>query len=400
MIEPHRIAAHFFNRPLLLTPTSARTIGSFILSRFDARKGGGGDDRPIEEVQGFRPQTKEDGSVVFHSPRSSRFVGEYRSGPDGRPTPYRVTQDGTAIISIIGELVNRGAWIGASSGLVSYEGIRHQLLTAARDPNVSTVLLDLETPGGEAVGAFEVASVVRQVREQKPVLAVVNGMAASAGYAIASGATRIVSIPSGLSGSIGVVMMHLDLSAYLETEGVKPTLIFAGKHKVDGNAFEPLPESVRSAFQADIDQFYGMFVETVAAGRKGLAEQAIRNTEANVYLGADAVRVGLVDEVGTLEDVVADLAKSASGSATAGSSPPAALATAPAPASPKAESGLIVAARRQAQAAEATASAWAEPGARASGTSPAASVSARPSPLVIAVRRQAEAQRQTEAGNA
>ncbi len=320
MIEPHRIAGQFFNRPLLLTPQAAKTISSFLLSRFDARRGTSGESDAGISSQAFAPTIAQDGKTAeFHSPRTSRFYGEYRVDPDGRPTPYRVTSDGTAIIPIIGELVNRGAWIGASSGLVSYEGIKFSMLKAGQDPQVSAILLDIESPGGEAVGAFETSAVIRKVAAEKPVLAFVNGMAASAGYAIASGANRIITIPSGITGSIGVVMMHLDVSEYLALEGVKPTLIFAGSHKVDGNPYEPLPEDVRARFQAEIDTFYGLFVQSVAQGRgRALTAQQARQTEARVFMGDDAVRLGLADEVGSFDEVMAELAAPRSRSATLG----------------------------------------------------------------------------------
>lgn len=319
MIEPHRIAGQFFNRPLLLAPDAARTIGAFLLSRFDARRGGGGENESGQSVQAFRATGNADGSVEIHSPRASRFVGEYRTGPDGRPTSYRVTQDGTAIITIVGELVNRGAWVGASSGVVSYEGVKHQVGAAAKDPQVTAILLDIESPGGEAVGAFEVADVVRKARDVKPVIAVVNGLAASAAYAIASGSTRIITPPTGIAGSIGVVMMHLDMSEYLATEGLRPTLVFAGDHKVDGNPFEPLPEDVRADFQREIDAFYGLFVQTVAAGRgRRMPEKAVRDTQARTYMGAEAVSVGLADAVMSFEEVVSALADPAKRTAVTG----------------------------------------------------------------------------------
>lgn len=311
MIEPHRIAEQFYNRPLLLTETTAQTISSFLLSRFDVRRGGGmSTERSVETVQAF-PSTAgaAPGSVEIHSPRASRFVGEWSAGPDGRPAPYRTTADGTAIITIIGELVNRGAWIGASSGLVSFEGIKHQVSMAAKDPRVSAILLDIESPGGQATGAFETAALIRQVREIKPVIAVVNGMAASGGYAIAAAATRIVTIESGMCGHIGVVMLHLDFSSYLAKEGVVPTFIFAGDHKVDGNSFEPLRDSVRQDLQTEVDAFYGLFLSSVAAGRGDrLTVEKARATQARVYRGEDAVRAGVADMVGSFEDVVSALA--------------------------------------------------------------------------------------------
>lgn len=353
-IEPHRIAGQFFNAPLLLTEQAGRTISSFLLSRFEARRGDASDSDSGKSFQAFQATPGADGSVEIHGARASRFVGDYRTGPDGRPTPYRVTADGTAVISIIGELVNRGAWIGASSGLVSYEGISHQITSAARDPQVRAVVLDLETPGGQATGTFELAALVRKVRASMPVVAVVNGMAASAGYAIASGATRIISLPTGLSGSIGVVMLHLDISEFLAGVGVKPTLIFAGAQKVDGNPYAPLPDDARVRFKAEVDQLYGLFVQTVAAGRRGLTDKAIRATEGRVFMGAEAARLGLVDSLGTLEDVVTALGSPRSRSSLVGGSTMIAGAALPAPSAEAAvpvKSPLVIAAETVARGA-------------------------------------------------
>lgn len=306
----HRICGQFYNRPLWLLPSTAETISSFLLSRVERAAGGGrgGETDKGQTSQWFPGTQKADGSIETHSPRASRFYGDYpRDAETGRPLPYRRTDEGTAIITIVGELVNRGGYVGASSGVVSYEGIKFQVLQASADARTKNIILDIESPGGEAVGAFEVAELIRQVAAIKPVIAVVNGLAASAGYAIASGASRIVTMPTGLVGSIGVVMMHLDWSQYLEDAGVKPTFIFAGAHKVDGNMYEPLPESVRARLQADVMSFYDQFVETVAAGRTNMTVKQIRGTEALVYKGQAAVDIGLADEVGTFEEVLAEL---------------------------------------------------------------------------------------------
>jgi signal peptide peptidase SppA len=311
----HRVAGQFYNRPLWLLPSAAETISAFLLSRIQggplAGRGGSGDSDEGGSTQAFHPTPHPDGSAEFHKPRASRFYGEYPVDEDarGRPKPYRRTAEGTAIITVVGELVNRGAYVGASSGVVSYEGIKFQLLQAAADERTKNILLDIESPGGEAVGAFEVAAIVRQVRAEKPVVAVVNGLAASAGYALASGASRIVTMPTGISGSIGVVMLHLDFSKFLATAGVKPTFIFAGANKVDANQYEPLPDDVRERLQTEIDSFYEQFVETVAAGRKSLKPPMIKDTEARVFKGQDALDVGLADEVGTFEEVLADLSR-------------------------------------------------------------------------------------------
>jgi signal peptide peptidase SppA len=241
-------------------------------------------------------------------------VGSTPLDASGRPMPFRRTSEGVAIITIVGELVNRGAWIGASSGLVSYEGISHQLSCAAADPQSRSVLLDIESPGGEAVGAFECAAMVRKAAAIKPVIAVVNGMACSAGYSIASGATRIITTPTGLSGSIGVVMMHMDYSKMLAGAGVEPTFIFAGDHKVDGNPYEPLPDDIRAAFQSEIDAFYGLFLQTVAAGRGArMTQQQARATQARVFMGEAAVWAGLADAIMTFDEAVTFAGRAASG---------------------------------------------------------------------------------------
>ena len=231
--------------------------------------------------------------------------------------PYNV-KNGVAIITITGSLVNRGAWIGANSGLTSYEGVKHQLKTALNDREVNSVILDLSSPGGEATGAFETAAAVRDLAKTKRTIAVVNGMAASAAYAIASGATEIVTTETGVAGSIGVVLLHADYSGNLAEAGVKPTLIFAGAHKVDGNPFEPLSDTVRADLQAEVNAFYESFLATVEAGRGArTSREAARATEARTFIGAAAVAAGLADRVGTFESVLADLTKSARSSGRA-----------------------------------------------------------------------------------
>ena len=173
-----------------------------------------------------------------NAPEANRFTGSSRRA-DGTTSMMR-TADGVAIIPVLDTLVNRGAWLDSRSGLTSYEGIAAQLRAAGSDPEVRSVLLDISSPGGEAAGMAGLADLIRSVRQTKPVTAFVNDMAASAAYGIASAANEIVISPTSILGSIGVVMLHADRSGELAAQGVKPTLIFAGSHKVDGNPFEPL----------------------------------------------------------------------------------------------------------------------------------------------------------------
>lgn len=286
---PH-IAAQVLNTPLLIHAGKLAVIASFLDGRIGI-----------------------DASELRDMPEASRFVGTAQD-PDRRGgLPFMRTEDGVAIITVTGSLVNRGAWIGSYSGMTSYEGLNHQVSTAANDPRIRAILLDLESPGGQAVGAFEAADVVRAAAAKKPVTAVVNGMAASAAYAIASAATRIVTTPTGISGSIGVVVLHADHSEALAKAGIKPTLIFSGAKKVDGNPYETLTKGARADIQAESDRFYELFVQGVAKGRKNLTDKAIRATEAQIFIGKDAVSAGLADAVGTFESALAELARGAPG---------------------------------------------------------------------------------------
>lgn len=280
-----RIAEKVVNRPLMVEPGKLAIIASILDGRI------GIDASELKEL----------------APESSRFVGTREKDADGKKKAYR-TQDGVAIIEISGSLVNRYSFLDALSGMTSYEEIKHLVGMAASDPDVSGILLDIDSPGGEAIGAFEAADAVRAAAAQKPVTAVVNGMAASAAYAIASAATRIVSTASGISGSIGVVLLHTDYSNKLHQAGVKPTLIHAGARKVDGNPYQPLTDDVRGELKAEVERFYDLFVESVAAGRPITAE-AIRATEARTFLGVDAVKNGLADSVGSFETALSDLTR-------------------------------------------------------------------------------------------
>jgi signal peptide peptidase SppA len=217
--------------------------------------------------------------------------------------------DGVAVIPIVGSLVNRSGGFDAVSGLCSYEHIRRSLNAAANDEDVSTIALDIDSAGGEAVGAFEIADHVRAVAKLKPVITSVTGLCCSAAYAIGSASSRITVSQSSIVGSIGVVMLHLDRSRRLDQEGLVPTMIFAGKHKVDGNPLQPLSEEVREDLQIEIDHFYKLFVDTVSIGRPRLTPDHIRATEARTYIGGIADTVGLADAVGTLADVVSELSE-------------------------------------------------------------------------------------------
>ena len=214
------------------------------------------------------------------------------------PREYQVTPARTAVIPIVGELVHRGGGMDAMSGVTSYEALQDMIVDALSDPGVSGLMLDMDTPGGEAGGVLDFAEWLAAQRGPKPIVAFVNSMAGSAGYAIASAADTILLSPDSMVGSIGVVTYHLDLSRALANEGVVVTHIYAGDRKIDGNPTEPLSDPAMAEIQGLIDTMYGRFCSVVAANR-GLTQQAVRDTQAAIYQGQDAIAAGLADDIAT-----------------------------------------------------------------------------------------------------
>ena len=281
-----RIAARAFNTPLLLEPSKAMAFLSGLGPRILGRR--------VEMVDAAEVLDATTAPPARASILAGNLAQRLQQHGD---TPYPVV-DGIAVIEIAGVLIHRGGWIGQSSGQTSYEGITAQIEAAASDPAVRGLALEIDSFGGEVAGVFDLADRIRAIRGAKPVWAFVAEHAFSAGYALASQADRILLPRTGALGSIGVVVLHADMSGQLDQDGVRVTLVHSGCHKVDGNPYEPLPEAVRDDIQREIDVLRFLFTETVAAGRAGrLSQDAALATEAATYRGTDAVAAGLADEV-------------------------------------------------------------------------------------------------------
>lgn len=214
--------------------------------------------------------------------------------------PAATAPDGIAVIPIHGSLVKRSLGMEAASGLTSYGEIAAMLDTALADPQVSGILLDIDSPGGEASGSFELARRVREAATVKPVWAVANDAAYSAAYAIAASAQRLYVTETGGVGSIGVIALHVDQSVKDAKDGYRFTAITAGAHKNDYSPHEPLSDSAKTELQSEVDRLYAIFTEHVAAMR-GLDLDAVRATEAGLFFGSNAVAQGLADGLQSLE---------------------------------------------------------------------------------------------------
>lgn len=220
---------------------------------------------------------------------------------------YRVV-DGIAVLDVFGILAHRATLQADSSYVEGYETIAKRIDAALADREVAAIVLNIDSPGGEVSGAFQLAGQILNARAIKPIHAVAGDLAASAGYLIASAAQSVSVSPSGQVGSIGVVTCHVDMSRALDKAGYTVTPIYAGAHKVDGIPYAPLPDDVATRMQADIDHYYAMFVDAVAAARPNLTSRAIRATEAALYIGGKAVAAGLADRVETPDQLLSRLA--------------------------------------------------------------------------------------------
>lgn len=268
------VAALAFDTPVMIEPFKGRMIAQFLASRML-------------------------GTALIPQAR----VGEVE------PTRREAMQikDGIAIIDVGGILVTRAGQMDADSHpLLSYETLTSQLDTAAADPAIRGILLRIDSPGGEVGGVFDLAARIRQI--EKPVWGIAASCAASAAYLIGSATRRFFVSQDAMTGSIGVVFNRFDITKALETAGVQVIQIAAGARKLDGSEFQPWKpgSEEEKALVAHVTSYYDLFVKSVA-GYRGLSEEAVRATQAGVFVGQGSVAVRLADEVGTIRGTLEKL---------------------------------------------------------------------------------------------
>ncbi len=211
-----------------------------------------------------------------------------------------------AVIPIYGLIMHRQMYdmSGGSAG-TSCASISMALQSAIADPNVGSIVLDIDSPGGDVDGVDELATQIFQARKKKPITAVSNCMCASAAYYLASQCSEIVVSPSSLTGSIGVYTMHEDASGMYDQMGIKLELIAYGENKAEGNNLGPLTDTARAHLYEMVENFGVAFEKAVARGR-GITQSDVHKKfgQGRVFDAKTAVKLGLADRVGTLDDVL------------------------------------------------------------------------------------------------
>ena len=289
MSLPH-IASRALNAPLLIHPQKAAAIAIGLGARVTG-----------SEIE-FAGPVDSVAHVAFGNGRPSMGILGDRLGRafDRRAQkPYDMVGS-VAVIPVEGTLVHKGAWVESDSGETSYQGLQTQVARAIADPGVKGVVFEVDSFGGEVAGAFETAGMIHALSQAKPTIAILTDHAYSAGYLMASAARQIVIPETGGAGSIGVITMHVDMSAALEQRGMKVTILAAGEHKADGNPYEPLPDDVAAKIRERLQAARQLFADTVGKFRgKRFSSAAAMATEARDYVGAEAVKAGLVDAMGS-----------------------------------------------------------------------------------------------------
>lgn len=217
--------------------------------------------------------------------------------------------NGVAIVSLHGIIAKRFNLFQEISGGASTQIFSDQIKIAAFDDDVKAILLDIDSSGGTVDGSFEAAQIVFEAREHKPVVSFVDGTGASAGYLIAAAAEKVfISGPATITGSIDVVITHIDKSNLEKNIGVKTTEITHGKFKRIATQYEPLSKEAKEHLQNQVDFMYTVFVEKVALFR-GVSVETVLNDMADgrLFIGQQAIDANLVDGFSTLDALVEQL---------------------------------------------------------------------------------------------
>ena len=232
-----------------------------------------------------------------------------RGAPLPGPTPggYEI-RDGVAIIPVRGAISQRMSLMQEVSGGTSSDLLTRDIKAAASDSKARAILLDVDSPGGTVAGTEGAASALFQARQAKPTAALSSGMIASAAYWIASAASQIyVGSQVDRLGSIGVVATHRNIAEMEKAAGIQTTEITAGKYKRIASQYGPLTESGRKSIQDEVDAIYKIFVDTVADYRDITTEQALAMADGKVFIGQQAIDIGLADGFSSLDALISRL---------------------------------------------------------------------------------------------
>lgn len=215
---------------------------------------------------------------------------------------YSVTSDGVAVIDFVGAMTKYGSSLSSFPGTL---GMRRRIRQAVADDEVKAIVLRIDSPGGSTAGTSDLAETVAAANAKKPVTAFIEDLGASAAYWVASQAGRVVANAGALVGSIGTYAVIYDYSQMYAKEGIKAYVVRAGKFKGTGITGTEVSAEQLAEFQRTVDRINSLFTSSVGKGRSLNAEQMQELADGRVHIAADALALGLIDAVGTLDETVA-----------------------------------------------------------------------------------------------
>lgn len=248
------------------------------------------------------------GEISIDPNRFKAWFDDDDDSDSGDDASYSV-QDGVAIIPIDGVIGKKMNLFMSLCGGTSTQLLQRDVMQAVNDPSVHSIILAIDSPGGDVDGTQAAANTLRQAASQKPMVALADGLMASAAYWLGSAASQIYMTEDTTTvGSIGVVATHVDYSKAYEDEGVKVTEITAGKYKRIASQYAPLSPEGRQTIQDQVDHIYSVFVDAVAANR-GVSTDVVldKMADGRVFLGQQAIDAGLVDGKATMDSLIAKL---------------------------------------------------------------------------------------------
>lgn len=246
----------------------------------------------------WKKHRKEDGALADFG-ALQRFLGLL---PPERPSGPHV-----ALVYAVGNVIDGkgNGTVGARQEIAS-RTLVSTLRALARDEDVKAVVLRVSSPGGSALASEQIWHAVAEVKKSKPVVVSMGGVAASGGYYISTGATKIFANANTLTGSIGVVGGKIVVGPALETIGIKSYEVHRGERALMGSPMRPWTEPEREMVRGMMEGVYEAFLAHVAEGR-GMSRDAVHEiAQGRVWTGVDAKGKGLVDEIGGLEAALAE----------------------------------------------------------------------------------------------
>lgn len=278
MINYPHIAAMVFNTPLYATPTLVQAVRSVLEPRLLGRA------TDLPETLGMSRDEEREMQRL-------QVVGRL------------------AIIPVHGVLVaRRGQINNACEEILSYERLRGQISAALKHELVEEIVLDFHTGGGHAMGCKELADFIRASTAIKPITALVNFAAYSAGYFLAAACSRIVASPTAGVGSIGVIIETYEISRMEEEMGITFNTFYRGDHKNNLSPHEPITDQAVQEINLKLDDAYAIFTESVAEYR-GMPVADVIATQARLYSPDAALAARLIDEVAPAQDALDAIAQ-------------------------------------------------------------------------------------------